>query len=67
MRHKEHVHYVGTNNPVSAYELHILGNKHEYGTAAETLTLLRPCHKGTHMNCWETFYMQAFHKHKNID
>jgi hypothetical protein len=39
VRHKEHVRYVRTNNPVSANALHILDNKDEYGTAAETLTL----------------------------
>jgi hypothetical protein len=64
VRHKERVCYVRTNNPTSAYALHILNNKHEYGTAAETLELIKPCHKGTRMNCWETFYMQAFHQHK---
>jgi hypothetical protein len=64
MRHEEHVRYVRTNNPTSAYVLHILNNKHECGTAAETLELLKPCHKSTRMNCWETFYMQVFHQHK---
>jgi hypothetical protein len=63
VRHKEHIHYIWTNNPTSAYALHILNNKHECGTAAET-ELLKPCHKGTCMNCWETFYMEAFHQHK---
>ena len=32
MRHKEHVRYVRTNNPISAYAQHILNNQHEYGT-----------------------------------
>jgi len=64
MRREEHVRYVWTNNPTSAYALHIWNNKHEYGNASETLELLKPCHKGTHMNCWETFYIQAFYQHK---
>jgi len=64
VRHKENVHYARTNNPTSVYALHILNHKHEYGTAAETSELLKPCHKGTRMDCWETFYMQTFHKHK---
>jgi len=38
-------------------------NQHEYGTTTETLKLLKPCHKGTRMNCWETFYIQIFHRH----
>jgi len=29
-----------TNNPISAYALHILNNRHEYGTAEETLELI---------------------------
>ena len=67
MRHKEHIRYVRTNNP-SAYALHILNNKHEYGNgnASETLELLKPCHKCTCMNCWETFYIQAFQQHKTL-
>ena len=61
-RHKEHTRYARNNNPISAYALHILNNKHEYGTAEETLELLKPCTKGTRMNCWEALYMQAFYQ-----
>ena len=39
VRHKEHTRYIKTNNPVSAYALHILNNKYEYGNAEENLTL----------------------------
>ena len=60
--HKEHIRYVRTNNPTSAYSLHILINKQDYGTTEETLELLNPCHKGTRMNCWETFYMHLFYQ-----
>ena len=63
MRHKERVRYVQTNNLESVYALHILNNRREYGTAAETLQPLKPCHKGTRMNCWEAFYVQTFHQH----
>jgi len=66
VRHREHIRYVQTINPTSAYALHILNNKHEYGNASETLELLKPCHKGTCMNCWKTFYIQAFHQHKTL-
>jgi hypothetical protein len=55
IRHKEYTRYIRTNNQISAYALHILNNRHEYGTAEETLELLKPCNKGTRMNCWETF------------
>ena len=46
--------------------MHILNNKHDYGTAEETLELLKPWHNGTVMNCWETFYMQLFHQHSTL-
>ena len=63
--HKEHAWYIRTNNPISAYALYILNNRHKYSTAEETAELLKPCNKGTKMNCWEALYMQAFH-HRNI-
>jgi len=66
VRKKKHVRYIRTNSPTSAYGLHILNNKHDYGTAEETLELLKPCHKGTQMNCWETFYMQLFQQHSTL-
>jgi len=40
-----------TNNPLSAYALHILNNKHEYGNAEQTIELLKPCNKGKKMKC----------------
>jgi trans-aconitate methyltransferase len=64
IRYKEHVRYIRTNNPKSAYAAHILNNRHEYGTAQETLQLLQNCQKGTRMDCWETLYMQALHQQK---
>jgi hypothetical protein len=33
-----------------------------YGTAEETLELLKPRNKGTRMNCWGALYMQPFHQ-----
>ena len=45
------------------YALHILNNRHKYGTAEKKLELLKPCNKGTRMTCWEALYMQAFHQH----
>lgn len=31
-RYKEHCGYIETNNPKSVYVLHILNNKHQYGS-----------------------------------
>jgi hypothetical protein len=60
VRYKEHIRYIGTNNPKSAYATHILDNRHEYGTEENTLQLLQACEKGTHMDC----YIQALHQSK---
>jgi len=52
------------SNPKAAYAIDILNNRHEYGTAEETLALLRSRKKGTRMNCLGAFCMQTFHQHK---
>ena len=49
-----------TNNPVSAYATHILNNRHEYGTANDTLKLIHPCRKSKKMNHWENMYIQIY-------
>jgi hypothetical protein len=62
LRHKEHLQYIKNNNPISAYAMHILHDRHQYGPADETLNLLKPCNKGTKMNCWEVLYMNMHYK-----
>ena len=42
--------------------MHILDNRHEFGSAEETLKLLKPCRKDTKMNCWESLFMHIYHK-----
>jgi hypothetical protein len=63
IRHKEYVRYIRTNNPSSAYALHILQNRYEYGTTAGTLQLLKKRQKNTRMNYCEALYIQIFHQH----
>jgi len=41
IRYKEHIRYTGSNNPQSAYALHILQNRHEYGPMDNTMTVLK--------------------------
>jgi len=65
-RHREHTRYIRTNNPNSAYAMHILNNKREYGTANETLKLLKPCNRGLKMNCWESFYIQIYRQRNRL-
>jgi hypothetical protein len=60
-RYKEHIRYIRTNNPQSAYATHILQNKHEFGPKEEILQLLNTCTKGGSMNCLEALFIQEHH------
>jgi hypothetical protein len=35
-------------------------NKHEYGSIKSTMTLIKTCRKGWHMNILENYYIQQF-------
>ena len=63
-RYKEHIRYIRSNNPISAYAMHILQNIHEYGPEKETMHLIKKCHKGSHMDSWEALYMYIYHKQR---
>ena len=41
LHYKEHIRYIKYNNPQSAYALHILNNRHEYGPIDKNMTLLK--------------------------
>jgi len=43
--------------------MHILDTRHEFGPAEETLKQLKPCTKGTRMNCWEALFMHMHYKY----
>ena len=66
VRHKEHARYIRTNNPASAYAIHILNNRHENGATNDTLKLLQPCSKGMKMNCWESLYIHIYRQHNRL-
>ena len=40
-KYKDHTPYLKQNDPPSSYPLHILNNKHEYGTINDTTTPLK--------------------------
>jgi len=63
IRHREHLRYIRNNNSTSAYAMHILDNRHEYGPARETLKLLKPCSKGSRTDCWESLFIHLHHRH----
>jgi hypothetical protein len=50
--YKEHIRYIRTSSPTSAYALRILNQRHDYGPLDNTLHLLKPCEKGNLINCW---------------
>jgi len=59
-RHTEHIRYIRSNNTTSAYATRILNDRHEYGTAENTLKLIHQCRKGQKMNNWENLYIQMY-------
>ena len=61
-RYKEHIRYIRTNNPQSTFAMHILNNRHEYGTQERIMELIKTCTKGKLMNCWESMYIQEYHR-----
>ena len=61
-RFTEHNRYIKSNDPKSAYALHILNNQHEYNTIQNTMELIKPCKKGWHMNVTENLYIQLYHQ-----
>jgi len=64
--HKEHIRYIKNNNPSSAYAVHILNNRHEYGTTENTLQLINPCRKISKMNHWENMYIQIYRQYSKL-
>jgi hypothetical protein len=59
-RYKEHLRYIRTNNPKSAFALHILDNNHQYNSMDESLQLVVPCRKRNGLNLLENLYIQLF-------
>ena len=61
-RFQEHIRCIKTNNPQSAYAQHILNNQHEYGTIAETMTLLQATKTESMLLPFEQFHIQSLHQ-----
>jgi len=59
-RYNEHIRYIKSNNPQSAYAQHILNNTHEYGTIDSLMTLLKPIHNQHLLTTYEQFYIHSF-------
>jgi hypothetical protein len=65
-RYQEHIRYIRYNEPQSAYALHILNNKHEYGPIINTKTLLQHINKTSLLLPNEQLYVQTHHQHKQL-
>jgi hypothetical protein len=62
----EHVRYIKNNDPRSAYELHILSCRHEYGNINDTMTLLKQIKKPSLLLPYEQMYIQIFHRNNEL-
>ena len=60
IRYKQRIQYIMSSNPKSAYTLHILHSKHEYGTMNTIMSLLHPVHKSEWINSLENLCIQFF-------
>jgi len=61
-RFQEHIRYIKTYNPQSAYTQHILNNQHEYGTLSESMTLLKPLQHENMLLPFKQLHIQSLHQ-----
>jgi len=66
LRYREHIRCIKNNDHQSAYAQHILQNIHEYGTLADSMTLLKPLHDTAKLNPYEQLFFQAFHHNGDL-
>ena len=62
LHYQEHTRSIRNNNPTSAYALHILQNRHEYGPMNTTMNILKPLSTPSILTPHELFFLQSFHK-----
>jgi hypothetical protein len=63
--YREHIRYIKNNNPQSAYAQH-KRNLHEYGTLADTMTLLKPVNRTQMFTPYEQLFIQTFHHNDRL-
>jgi hypothetical protein len=61
-RFHEHTCYIKNNDPCSAYDLHILNCRHEYGDINDTMKLLKHVDIPSLLLPYEQIYIQLFHE-----
>jgi hypothetical protein len=57
-RYQEHLRYIRSNNPQSAYAQHILNNRHECGTIEEIMKLIQPTTYTSLLTPYEALFIQ---------
>jgi len=50
----------------SAFAMHILNNKHEYGPINNTMILLKHINKISLLLPYQQLYIQTYHQHKQL-
>jgi len=63
---QEHTRYIKHNEPQSAYALHILNSRHEYGSISDTMSLLKHVKKQSLLLPHEQMYVQLFHHNNQL-
>ena len=58
--------YIKNDDPCSAYALHILNNRHEYGNINDTMTLLKPINKPHLLLLFEQIYIQTLYHNSEL-
>jgi hypothetical protein len=66
LRFQEHTWYTKHNELQSAYTLHILNCKHEYGTISDTMSLLKQTDKPSPLLLYEQMYIQLFYHNNQL-
>jgi len=64
--YKEHTCHIRSNNPQSAYALHILQNRHKYGPMDNTMTLLKHINNQSLLLPHEQYHIQALHHNRKL-
>ena len=63
----KHIRYIKNNDPRSAYALHVLNCRHEYGNIDDTMTLLKQINTPTLLLSYEQMYIQSFHHNNELN
>jgi hypothetical protein len=64
--YQKHIRYIKNNDPRSAYALHILNNRHEYGNIHDTMTLLKQINTPEILLPYEQMYMQSLYHNNEL-